>query len=424
MSFTSASTAPAGTGERWVDVYLSAAGRAISTCGDYLAATALLLALLARGNGSYAVAAILLAAAVPPVVLAPLTGRLVDRVDSRLLLITTGLAQAAICVALAYASSTVLIVALAALLAAGLAVTQPTLSALLPAMVSRASLPKASALGQTAASLGSLLAPVLGGLLFGTFGLRVPLLVDAASFLAIAALGLVLRTRRNGEPGARTAAGDAAPAADWRLRGDPLLFPLIALAGAVIALVSAVNVVDVFFVRGELHATATEYGLISASWVAAMMVGAVLLAKFKLADAGTATVLFGALAATCAVVACIALVPNLGWLIPALAIGGALNGCLNTALGVLLGSRIPAVARGRAYARVGAVANGANAAGYLLGGVLLSVLAVRPTLAIAGLGGLAVAGIFAAPTLRAIARERALPAVVVATPQAELAGVS
>src|SRR3954468_1410060 len=140
MSFTSASTAPAGTGERWSDVYLSATARAVSNCGDLLAATALVLALQARGAGGYAVAAILLAAAVPPVLLAPLTGRLVDRVDSRRLLVWVGLGQVAVCAALAFVTAIPLLVALAALLAAGLAVTQPTLAALLPAMVSRAGL--------------------------------------------------------------------------------------------------------------------------------------------------------------------------------------------------------------------------------------------------------------------------------------------
>jgi MFS family permease len=408
MSFTSAS-APAGTGERWVDVYLSAAGRAISTCGDFLAATALVLALQSRGAGGYAVAALLLAAAVPPVVLAPVTGRLADRVDSRVLLVVTGLAQALICVALAYTDNTAALIGLSALLAAGLAVTQPTLQALLPAMVARPHLPKAMALGQTANSIGGLLAPVLGGVLFGAFGLRIPLLVNAVSFLAIAALGLLLRTRRNARPtpGAAAApvATEGAPA--WRLRGDALLLPLIVLTGAVIAVVSAANVIEVFFVRADLHASTTVYGLVSAIWLATMMAGAWLLAKAKLADSGVAAVMLGALALTCAVFGVIALVPNVGWLIPCYVLGGILNGCLNTALGVLLGSRVPPAVRGRAFARVGAVANGANAAGYLLGGALLGVLAARPTIALVGAAGLLVAVVFAGPTVRAIARQRA-----------------
>jgi MFS family permease len=63
--------------------------------------------------------------------------------------------------------------------------------------------------------------------------------------------------------------------------------------------------------------------------------------------------------------------------------------------------------RGRAFAVFGAIANGANVAGLLLGGVLLAVVPVRATIAAAGLGGLAATAAFALPVLRATARERA-----------------
>jgi MFS family permease len=183
-------------GRGWGDVYLASGARAVSSCGDFLAATALVLELQQRGAGGFAVAAVLIAAAAPPVLLVRWTGRLADRADSRLLLVATGLAQAAVCVALAFVSRPAEIIALVAVLAAGLAVTQPCLSALLPSMVPADDLPKAMALSQTAGSLGMMLAPALGGLLMGRFGLRVPLLADAGSYLAIAAAGRLIRTRR------------------------------------------------------------------------------------------------------------------------------------------------------------------------------------------------------------------------------------
>src|SRR5204862_400468 len=74
------------------------------------------------------------------------------------------------------------------------------LNALVPDMVSRERLPKATAIGQTASSVGMLLAPALGGLLVGQFGLRVPLLIDAATYLAVTVAGVLIRTRRGGVP--------------------------------------------------------------------------------------------------------------------------------------------------------------------------------------------------------------------------------
>jgi MFS family permease len=193
MSFTSGG---------WTDVYLAAGARAVSSCGDLLAATALVLELQQRGMGGFAVAAVLLAATVPPVLLVRWSGRLADRADSRLLLVVTGLAQAGACVALAFASGVAEIIALVSVLAAGLALTQPCLSALLPSMVGPDDLPRATALGQTATSAGTMLAPALAGLLMGRFGLRVPLLVDAGSYLAIAGAGWLIRTRRGARAGA------------------------------------------------------------------------------------------------------------------------------------------------------------------------------------------------------------------------------
>jgi len=82
MSFASEVSAT----DNWRDVSLTAGARAISLGGDFLAATALVLAFQQRGDSGYGVAALLLASTVPIVVLGRLGGRLADRFDSRRLL--------------------------------------------------------------------------------------------------------------------------------------------------------------------------------------------------------------------------------------------------------------------------------------------------------------------------------------------------
>ena len=429
MSFTS--TTPRSC---WTDVYLASGARAVSSCGDFLAATALVLELQQGGTGGFAVAGVLLAAAAPPVLLVGWTGRLADRSDSRLLLAATGLAQAAACVALAFASGPAEIIALVAVLAAGLAVTQPCLSALLPSMVPADDLPRAMALSQTAGSLGMMLAPALGGLLMGRFGLRVPLLADAGSYLAIAAAGRLIRTRRGvtprPRPRPRTPArmavttrasdhggcgSDAVPEGrraareargGWGVRRDPLVRAAVVLVGAVVAAVSLVNVAEVFFIRATLHSTAGVYGLMESVWISASMAGGWWVAHRRPSDPGLAVLLLGALALTCLGVALMATVPAVGWMVPVSVLGGLGNGGVNVAAAVLLGRRAPAAMRGRAFAVFGAVVNGANVTGLLLGGVLLAVVPVRAAIAAAGLGGLAATAAFALPVLRATARER------------------
>jgi MFS family permease len=394
MSFTS----------RWSDVYVAAGARAVTTCGDFLAATTLALALQQAGAGGAAVSGLFLAASLPLVVLAPLTGRIVDRADSRLLLVGTGIAQAVICLGLAFVERPALIIALVGLLSCGLAITQPTLAALLPAMVRRADLAKASSVNQTAGAIGMLLAPALAGVLAGQFGTRLPLLLDAASYLSLVVAGLVLRTRRGTGP---AAAGE--PVA-WRLRGDRMLSVMVAAVAAVIVGVGAINVIEVFFIRDTLNASTTVFGLVSGSWTAGSLIGGVLFAR----RAHSAGWLIGgvllALAGACLMVLAGAAVWNALLLIPLWLIGGAFNGALNLFANLLMIRRVPAEARGRGFAVFGAGIQGAGMFGLLLGGLLVDRFEPRLLVAAAGAAGL-VAVLCCVPVVRRAVRREQHPGI-------------
>ncbi|MFE9691650.1 MFS transporter [Micromonospora sp. NPDC005806] len=398
---------------RWSDVWLVTAARGTSTCGDFLAASALTLALQSAGAGGLAVSGLMLAATVPLVALAPLTGRLADRVDSRLLLVVAGLAQAAICLALAYAGHPVLVIALVALLAAGLAVTQPVLSALVPAMVRTEDMPRASALNQTAGTLGALAGPALAGVLVGEFGARLPLLLDAGSYLALVAAGLLIRTRRGGSRGRVTTAGTvgAPPTVTWRLRRDPLLVAMVATIAGVIAAVGAINVVEVFFIRETLGSSTTMYGLVTGSWTLGILVGAWLFARLarRLTDDGRLLVGYLALLGGCCLMILLsAAVPTALLLVPVWLLGGVGNGGANVFDNVLLARRVPEAARGRAYAALSGSVQGASMVGFLLGGLLLEVAGPRFLVAACGVAGLLVIALVVPPVTRAIRAERAV----------------
>ncbi|MFF0821938.1 MFS transporter [Micromonospora haikouensis] len=403
---------------RWPDVWLATAARGISSCGDFLAASTLTLALQSAGAGGPAVAGLLIAASLPLVALAPLTGRLADRVDSRTLLVAAGVAQAVICLALAYAGHPALAIGLVALLAAGLAVTQPVLAALVPAMVTPGDLPRASALNQTAGTLGALAGPALAGLLVGQFGTRVPLLLDAASYLALVAAGLLIRTRRGGpHPTARPRpAADAhptptpdGPARGWRLRPDRLLFAMVASLAGVVGAVGAINVIEVFFIRETLGSSTTVYGLVTGAWPLGIVAGAWALAPLarRLTDDGR---LLGVglllLGGCCFAVLVSAAVPSAWLLVPIWLLGGLLNGGNNVVCNVLLARRVPEAARGRAYAVFGAAVQGAGMVGLAAGGLLLDLADPRPLVAACGTVGVLAVAAFAVPVVRAARAER------------------
>ncbi|KUL39034.1 MFS transporter [Actinoplanes awajinensis] len=376
MSFTSA-------GSRWTDVYLVAAGRGVSVCGDFLAATTLALVLQQTGHGGLAVSGLLLAAALPMALLTPLTGRLADRADSRTLLVAVGLGQAAVCAALAFVTHPAAIIALVALLAAGLAVTQPTLQALLPQMVRRDDLAKASGLVQTASQIGALVAPALAGFLVGQTGSRVPLLIDAASYLGLVVMALLIRTRRCGGATADQATEPVA----FRLRSDRSLTVMAVAIAAVVAGVGAINVLDVFFIRDTLGASATVYGLVAASW----MVGMVLVTPFfgRIPQRWISVrLVLAVLAGASLVVLAGSTVGAAGWLVPLWILGGVCNGALNVCMTVIVAGRVPAEAHGRAFAVITAVVQGAGLFGFLVAGPLLEHFDPRVLVAGAGAAGL------------------------------------
>ena len=201
------------------------------------------------GYGERGVAALLLAAAVPTIVAAPWAGRVVDRNDSRRLLVTCGLAQAALCVALAFTASLVATLALVACLQAVQAVAGPGWQALVPAIVGEEETGRAVRGMQSLTFLAGVAGPAVAGLPGRSVrdGAR-PLLLDAATFVVLAAAAAP----------SGPAAGDAPPTPDRSralldglrlVRADALLGPLTAGLVAFVIAGESTNVVEVFLVR-------------------------------------------------------------------------------------------------------------------------------------------------------------------------------
>ena len=319
MSFTSGEDTRLEGATRWSDVYVVAGSRAVSVCGDFLAATTLALVLQQSGHGGLAVSGLLLAASVPLALLAPITGRLADRADSRTILTVVPLLQAAVCLALAFVSSPVAInrAGHAAGLRAGVH-PAGAVGAAARDGAARATWPRASGLSQTAGNIGMLVAPALAGFLVGQTGARLPLLLDAASYLALVVAALFLRTRRKGLKAHKT------ELAKWRLRDDRTLTVMIGVLAATIAGVSAVNVFEVFFIRDTLGASTTVFGLVAASWTAGMLLGNVIFSRVPPRRI-TVTALLAVVAGSCTPMVIAAAAGGPGWLIPLWIAGGNLQ---------------------------------------------------------------------------------------------------
>ena len=377
------------------DLIVALAGRMVSTFGDGVALVALTLRLQEDGGHPYEVALLLAAGVIPQLLLARPIGRLVDAHDSRRLLVGGGLAEVAATIPLIVLHSVVPIVLLVAVLGTAASLTGATWSALIPQVVGEDHLAEAVSAQQSLNVLALVGAPAAGGLLAGAFGSGVPVTVDAATFVVVTVAAGLVRTRRVPERVPAAHESSRARGGFAILRSDPVLAPLLAGVALVVLLVGMVDVVLVYLVRDTLHAGGVWYGVAEASWMAGMVVGS-LGAGWVRAERGQVRATIAGAALACAGVAGFAVAPAVAILVPLSVLGGVGNGYAGTCLSTLLMARTPDSARGRVSAAASAVFGGAQGASLLVGGVAAVVLSPRAIYAVAGLLGLAAAGLVAA----------------------------
>jgi MFS family permease len=222
----------------------------------------------------------------------------------------------------------------------------------------------------------------------------VPVAVDAATFVVVTAAAAAVRTRRVPERVA-TADGSSRVRGGFAiLRADRVLAPLLAGVALVVLLVGMVDVVLVYLVRDTLHAGGVWYGVAEASWMAGMVAGSLGAGRVGTERGQVRATIAGA-ALACAALAGFAVAPTVGIIVALSVFGGVGNGYAGTCLSTLLMARTPDSARGRISATANAIFGGAQGASLLVGGALAVALSPRAIYAVAGLLGLAAAGIVA-----------------------------
>jgi MFS family permease len=365
----------------------------VSALGDWLALIPLNLELRSMGGSGLTVAALFIAVWSPAAVLAAPAGALADRVDRRRLLVAASVAQAAIAVALAFAGSEAAVLGLAALLGTVSAVATPAEFSLVPAIVGAGGLRRANGVVETARYAGFIGGPALGGLVAATGGVRAALLIDAATFAAVALAGASLRPRPL-EPAA------AAGPSRWRdgvthLFADRALALVMTAAFASLLLMTASAPAEVFYAKDVLHTSDTGFGVWLTAWPLGMALGATLAGRMGRGD--LAVVALGAIVLQGAVLA-VAVVSFL--------VGGLAHGTKNVVIRTLLHEHVPSHLHGRAYAAYNGMRNVAELVAMLVGGVLVTAAGSRATLLAAG----AIPALTGIVCLGAYARSRPRPA--------------
>jgi MFS family permease len=364
------------------DRRLLAGAVGLSALGDFLGFIPLALHIQERTGSGIAVAGLFIALWAPSVVLGGPAGLLADRVESRRLLRDVSLAQAAIAVILAVAfRDLAATLALTALLGAGVAVAQPAEFALAPAVAGPGGVAAANGRIEAARYLGFTVGPVLGGLLAAAGGTRIALLVNAASFLAVAAAAQALRARR--DPSRAGRATERARDGIAFLFGDAVLAPVVGAAFVSLLFMTASATAEVFFAKDVLHAGDAGYGLLMTLWTVGMVIGSTLVAA-RVPAARYAMVALAAMALQGAGLALPTLWLVLPFALGAYLVGGVGHGTKNVAVRTLIHTRVPDELRGRAWSAYSAGRNAAELVALVGGGLLVAAVGARWTLLLAG----------------------------------------
>lgn len=178
------------------DFSLVVVGQIISLFGNAILRFALPLYLL-RETGSAAVFGLVTACSfLPMIILSFLGGILADRVNKRNIMVFLDFLTAAIILLLTAVLGVLPIIPLfivALMLLYGISGTyQPTVQASIPALVSEDKILPAGAVVNQVNSLSGLLGPIVGGILFGAFGIMPILFISAGCFFASAVMEIFI----------------------------------------------------------------------------------------------------------------------------------------------------------------------------------------------------------------------------------------
>lgn len=361
------------------DLTLLAAGQAVSVAGDAAALVALLLRL--RPGGSAWVAGLLAAELVPFVVCAPLSGRIVDHVETRRVLLLALLGQAVVAVPIAVSTSPAITVVLFALLNALATLVRPATSTLVPAAVGPGHAARGYARLATGAGLGFIVGPVLGGLITGVAGSTATLLIDAASFTVLGAFVALLHVRR--PPAASDEVHrDSARAGFGLLWRSPVLRAALTVSAVATGCAVVDNVAAPFRFINQLGTDDLGYGLYLTVWGVGSLIGVQVLPRLA-AGRRPAALAAGNLL-TGLGIAGIGVAPTVTLAYAAAALGGFGNGLVNVAQNALIAGHTRPERHGAAFAAAGAVLQASIGAGTAAGAALVTGLGAGHAMAAAG----------------------------------------
>jgi MFS family permease len=266
-------------------------GQLVSLAGSWMQNVALAWLVLELSGSPLAVGALAFWRFVPFTVFALVAGVVVDRLDTRRLVMATQGAALIVSVALAIVTLTgtatlPIVYVLAAVGGIALAFDAPGRQSLTYQMVGPRSLPNAVALNAGLFNGSRVIGPAIAGVVIAAFGTGVCFIVNAFSFIAVLAALASLRQEElhpvERDPSARLVTGTRR--ALGFVRRDPQLRAVLGVVTIVSTVGFNFHVLVPLLAADTLHVGPEGFGVLSASFGLGALVGALVTATFRAAS--------------------------------------------------------------------------------------------------------------------------------------------
>jgi MFS family permease len=262
-------------------------GQATSTLGDGLVPVALAFAVIQTLNGSATALGIIFAAHTVPVVLFVLVGGVwADRLPRQMVMLVSDVIRCAVQATLAVlllsgAAQLWHLAVLIAIYGTAEAFFQPSVTGLVPAVVSPGRLQQANALLGLSRSMAFIVGPAVAGVIAATTNPGIVFAVDAVTFAVSATSLALLRLPRTRREGARHSFFADLKGGWHELVAHTWLWVIVAWASTFLCIVIAPFMVLGPVIAKQSLGGAASWGVIAAGWGAGSLGGGLLALRWK-----------------------------------------------------------------------------------------------------------------------------------------------
>ncbi|MCD4642993.1 permease [Bacillus mycoides] len=270
------------------NIILMMIGKMTSLLGAGIYTFAMGLYVLKTTGSGMGFATTLICGSIPRMICGPIAGAVADRVNRRWLVIGTDLLSSLtmlimFSLATIFGPSLLFIYVSAALLSICASFYSVSLTSSIPNLVDEERIQKASALNQTASSLSNILAPIIGGVVFGFFSIKTFFLLNSITFFlaVIVQLFIVFDLYKKELAESKEHFLTSIKEGFLYVKRQHEIYGLMKIAVGVNFFASALFVSLPYIIIKNLHLSSKQLGVVEGMLAVGMLIGAIVLSVRK-----------------------------------------------------------------------------------------------------------------------------------------------